>query len=175
MTALIDELLDLARLQMARPLDLERQAVDLEVLVRQVVTDHEPNAPRHTFRIVSSAEPVVGEWDQVRLRRVLENLISNAVKYSPTGGEVVLRIEQATRDKKDIAVIGVTDCGIGIPSADLPYIFERFRRGGNVSFVQGTGIGLGIAQSIVEQHGGSISVESVEGEGSTFSVRLPLD
>jgi PAS domain S-box-containing protein len=175
MTALIDELLDLARLQMDRPLDLERQAVDLAALVRQVVTDQEPNAPRHKFRIVSGAKPVVGEWDLVRLRRVLENLVSNAVKYSPEGGEVVLRIEQATRDNKDIAVLDVTDHGIGIPSADLPYVFERFRRGGNVAFVHGTGIGLGIAQSIVEQHGGSISVESVEGKGSTFSVRLPLD
>jgi signal transduction histidine kinase len=73
------------------------------------------------------------------------------------------------------AVLAVRDEGVGIPAADLPHIFERFRRGSNVlGRVEGTGIGLASARAIVEQHGGSIAVESVEGEGSTFTVRLPL-
>jgi signal transduction histidine kinase len=71
-------------------------------------------------------------------------------------------------------VIQVTDHGVGIPAADRPFVFERFRRGRNVAFAHGTGIGLAVSQSIVQLHGGSIHVDSVEGKGSTFTVRLPL-
>jgi signal transduction histidine kinase len=175
MTGLIDELLDLARLQMDRPLDLDRERMDLAALLRQAVLDLQPNAPRHTFKVVVPDGGLVGAWDANRIRRVMDNLVSNAVKYSPDGGEVVVRAEEARDDRGRTALVEVTDHGVGIPAADLPYIFERFRRGGNVTFIHGTGIGLGIAQSIVEQHGGSIGVESIEGKGSTFTVRLPLD
>ena len=175
MTALIDELLDLGRMQLGQPLDLDRQPVDIYSLMSQVVADLQPNAPRHTFRIVSGDQPIVGNWDPIRLRRVLDNLVSNAVKYSPAGGDVVLRAECSTSANGSMVMIQVTDQGVGIPAADLPFVFERFRRGGNVDFIHGTGIGLGIAQSIVQQHGGSISVESIEGKGSTFTVQLPLD
>lgn len=174
MAGLIDELLDLARLQMGRPLDLERQPTELVQLVRQVYAEHEPNAPRHALKIDVSNRRVVGAWDAVRLRRVIDNLVSNAIKYSPNGGDVLICIEESTTEHGRFAVLRVTDHGVGIPAGDLPHVFERFRRGGNVGFIHGTGIGLGIAQSIVHQHGGSIDVESVEGRGSTFTVRLPL-
>ena len=174
MAGLIDELLDLARLQLGRPLDLEPQPTELLQLIRQVIADHEPNSPRHTLRLKDSNGPVVGVWDAARLRRVIDNLVSNAIKYSPDGGEVVVSIEESTAEQGRFAVLRVIDHGVGIPTSDLPHVFERFRRGGNVRFIHGTGIGLGIAQSIVDQHGGSIDVESVEGSGSTFTVRLPL-
>jgi signal transduction histidine kinase len=175
MTALIDELLDLGRLQLGRPLDLERVATDMVELINQVVADQQPNALRHTFRVSASDQTIVGDWDPVRVRRVLDNLVSNAVKYSPSGGDIVIRAERQVVGNKHVAVIQVTDPGVGIPAEDLPFVFERFRRGGNVAFIHGTGIGLGIARSIVQEHGGSIAVESTEGSGSTFSVRLPLD
>ncbi|HEY1297061.1 MAG TPA: PAS domain S-box protein [Chloroflexota bacterium] len=174
MTDLIDELLDLGRLQLGQPLDLDRAPVDLAHLLQQVVADQQPNAPRHTFRVTSDAEPIVGTWDVVRLRRVFDNLVSNAVKYSPDGGEVLVHAESALRPDGRGAVIQVTDHGVGIPAADQPFVFERFRRGRNVAFAHGTGIGLAVSQSIVQLHGGSIHVDSVEGKGSTFTVRLPL-
>jgi PAS domain S-box-containing protein len=175
MTGFIDELLDLGRLQLGQPLDLERRPVDVAVLLREVVADHQPNAPRHTFHVSPIDGKIVGYWDPVRLRRVFDNLVSNAVKYSPDGGEVLLRAERWATAEGCTAVIQVTDHGVGIPPADLPFVFERFRRGGNVAFIQGTGIGLAVAYSILQHHGGSITVESFEGKGSTFTVRLPLD
>jgi signal transduction histidine kinase len=174
MTGLIDELLDLARMQMGRPLELDLHEVDLSALAGDVLDDHRPNAPRHTLRLVPSDSRIIGQWDPVRIRRALDNLVANAIKYSPAGGEVVVHIDSSSTDTGRVAVVRVTDQGVGIPGADLPYVFERFRRGANVAFIHGTGIGLGITQSIVQQHDGSVSVDSLEGTGSTFTVRLPL-
>jgi len=93
------------------------------------------------------------------------------VKYSPRGGEIAVEVAAAG----GAAVLVVRDSGVGIPAADLPHVFERFRRAGNVADrIAGTGLGLAGAKEIVEQHGGSIAVESVEGRGSAFTVRLPL-
>jgi signal transduction histidine kinase len=105
---------------------------------------------------------------------VVDNLLSNAVKYSPAGGTVLLAIGCQESAGRRVAVLQVRDCGVGIPVDDMPHIFERFRRASNVGGIQGTGIGLAISRMIVEQHDGSISVESVENTGTTFIVRLPL-
>ena len=128
-------------------------------------------APHHRIRVESDLLSLVGTWDQFRLERVLDNLIGNAVKYSPRGGEIVLGIA----GDGDRAVLTVRDQGIGIPEADLPRVFERFHRGANVARrTRGSGIGLSGARQIVEQHGGTITVESQERLGSAFTVRLPL-
>src|SRR5262249_45004452 len=125
------------------------------------------------IRVETALESLVGIWDGVRLGRVLENLLSNAIKYSPNGGGVVVTVAQ---DADGRALLAVSDQGLGVPAADLPLICERFQRARNgEGRIGGTGIGLGSARQIVEQHGGSISVTSVEGAGSTFTVRLPLD
>jgi signal transduction histidine kinase len=176
MTSLIEELLDLGRLQLGRPLELELRPTDLAALARQAVADQQPNAPDHHFNVHVPAEGLVGTWDPVRLRRVLDNLLSNAVKYSPRGGEieVTVELEPGEGPSAAMAVLRVSDQGVGIPADDLPHIFERFRRGANVGLIQGTGIGLGVAHRIVEQHGGTISAQSTEGAGSTFMVRVPL-
>jgi signal transduction histidine kinase len=113
--------------------------------------------------------------DAARIERVLANLLSNAVKYSPTGGDIVVRIAREEDAYGPRAAIAVQDAGIGIPAADLPHIFERFRRAANVTgHFQGTGIGLASARQIVELHGGAITAHSVEGNGSTVIVHLPL-
>jgi signal transduction histidine kinase len=118
---------------------------------------------------------VVGEWDRMRLERVLDNLLSNAVKYSPQGGPIAIRVGREDDAGGAWAVVSVRDDGIGVPAEDLPWIFERYRRAGNVAGrVAGTGIGLAGARQIVEQHGGTIGVESDEGQGTTVTVRLPL-
>jgi signal transduction histidine kinase len=111
-------------------------------------------------------------WDEVRLGRVLDNLLDNAVKYSPRGGAVNVSIAM---EKDQLAVLSVSDRGEGIPDADLPHIFERFQRGQNVKGrIPGTGIGLAGVQRIVQEHQGTIDVDSQVGVGTTFTIRLPL-
>ena len=175
MNAQIDELLDLARLQTGQPLTLNRKPVDLVSLVREVAGDQQRTTERHRVIVVATPPDLVGEWDPVRLGRVVVNLLSNAIKYSPEGGEVRAHVTRENRDGRAWAVLTVQDQGIGIPSADLPRVFEGFHRAGNVEGqIAGTGLGLTSARQIVELHGGTIDVVSKEGAGSTFTVRLPL-
>lgn len=115
------------------------------------------------------AEPMV-RADEKLLRHILTNLISNAVKYSPPGSPVQFRVWR----EQNHAVFGVADAGRGIPAGDLPKIFEAFHRAANVGQIPGTGLGLVIVKRGVELHGGQISVSSEEGQGTTFTVRLPL-
>ncbi len=177
MTAQIDELLDQTRLQAGQDLDLQRQAVDLVMLTRQAVEEAQQTSERHVIRISSPVSTLVGYWDPIRLLRVIANLLSNAVKYSPRGGTITVTIALG-RDElpgSHWASVAVTDEGIGIPKEDLPEIFGRYRRGGNVAGrIAGSGVGLAGALEIVEEHGGAISVDSAEGAGSTFKVTLPL-
>ncbi|MBI3965422.1 MAG: PAS domain S-box protein [Chloroflexi bacterium] len=175
MTNLINELLDVARIQMGRPLDLSRRPTDLVALARRVVEAHQPTTDRHRLFVQSKIPELVGVWDDARLERVLGNLVSNSIKYSPNGGEVVVTIGAAQDGNEPCAVISVRDQGLGIPAADLPHIFDRFHRAGNVTGrIAGTGIGLASVRQIVEQHGGTISAESIEGAGTTLTVQLPL-
>jgi signal transduction histidine kinase len=168
---LLDELLDIARLEAGHSLDLDRRPTDLVVLAKRVAVTHRRGNERHRITADARAPEVVGEWDAARLARVLDNLLGNAVKYSPDGGEIAVRVG---RDGA-WAVLTVTDQGLGIPPADLARIFERFQRGQNVAGrVAGSGVGLAGVRHVVEQHGGTVSVESREGVGSTFTVRLPL-
>ena len=123
------------------------------------------------MQVESSLPELIGEWDPTRLERVLSNLINNAIKYSPHGGAIRVQVDAV----EGAAMMRVQDQGEGIPEGDLPHIFERFRRGGNVEHrIPGTGIGLAGARQIVELHGGTILAESRIGEGSIFTVRLPL-
>jgi PAS domain S-box-containing protein len=175
MEAMIGELLDSTRLEAGEPLTLERCPTDLVALARRAITDYQQATERHTLRLEAALPELVGEWDGQRLLRVLGNLLSNAVKYSPDGGEVTVRLTREGDGPAARAVFSVLDSGLGIPAADLPFVFERFRRASNVADrITGTGIGLAGAKQIVEQHGGSITVASTEGDGSTFTVRLPL-
>jgi signal transduction histidine kinase len=171
MTALIDELLDVSRLRMGESLPLERSPSDLVDIARQLASMHQAAAEHHQIVVETAAPEVVGEWDSRRLQRAVENLLSNAIKYSPDGGEVTIRIHQ----EADTAVLAVLDHGMGIPTADLPQVFDRFRRGTNVlGRIEGTGIGLAAAAQIVQEHGGSIDLQSQEGEGTTVTIRLPV-
>ena len=176
MTTLLDELLDASRLQAGRPLDLHRSPTDLVTLARQLVADLQRGSDQHTLRIESAESALVGDWDSPRLQRVLANLLTNAIKYSPDGGEVSIRlVRQRDLSGQEWALLAVADQGLGIAPEDLPRIFERFFRGSNaVGRIQGTGLGLAGARQIAEQHDGTIEVSSTLGTGSTFTVRLPL-
>ena len=167
----IDELLEIATISKEEDLHLRLQPTDLVKLARDAVEEHQQTAHRHQLVFECEANEVVGMLDGPRMERVVDNLLGNAVKFSPNGGCV--KLEVSVDD--GWATIAVRDQGVGIPAADLPHVFEPFRRGGNVvGRISGTGIGLASAQRIIHGHGGVLSVESEAGKGSTFTVRLPL-
>jgi signal transduction histidine kinase len=173
----IEELLDVARLEQGQPLTLRRGRVNLLELLEQAVADHQGTTADHTIDLDVPTPPpeLLGTLDGPRLRRVLDNLLGNAIKYSPSGGIVSVRVERAERPDGPWAVVTVSDQGVGIPAEDQPYVFRRFHRGGNVvGRIEGTGIGLARAYQVVRQHGGEIELDSREGEGATFTLSLPL-
>jgi PAS domain S-box-containing protein len=171
MTSLISELLDVANIQIGRPLVLERRPMDLVALAREVAAEQQHVSDRHEVTVDAETPVIAGSWDATRLERVLGNLLSTAIKYSPEGGAIRVRVDQ----ENDWAVLSVTDEGIGIPAGDLPYVFDRFRRGENAAGkIPGTGIGLTAVRDIVERHGGTITAENRDPAGAVFTVRLPL-
>lgn len=166
---LVTELLDVSRVEQGKLLGV-REEVDLIAIARQVC-DRQFSA-RHRVRLEADGS-IVGIYDSVRIRQLIDNLIENAVKYSPGGGEVIVRIWS----EGGTAHLTVSDRGIGIPAGDLDQLFDRFHRGTNVDDRRFAGMGLGlfICRGIVEQHGGQIWATS-DGlnQGSTFYVALPL-
>ena len=174
MARLLDELADIMRLRAGQGIDLHREPTDLVALAGRTVAEHDRVSERHAISLESEVAALVGDWDGPRLERVLTNLLGNAIKYSPRGGAITVRISREESGVDAAAILSVTDEGVGIPAADQPRIFERFRRAGNVESIAGSGIGLAGARRIVELHGGTITVTSAEGAGSTFTVRLPV-
>jgi signal transduction histidine kinase len=169
---LVDDLLDSSRIQQGR-LDLDLAHVDLVALSRQVLRRVE-QSPEWTNRhelVLDITEPVTGFWDRARIDQVLTNLISNAVKYSPGGGMIRIQV----RNSGDSATVAVSDAGIGIPSDEQQLLFEPFARGAQRGMsIGGTGLGLYITKQLVQQHGGSVAVESTPGAGTTVAVDLPV-
>lgn len=170
MNELIEDVLLLGRVETGRlgfaPESLELRAWG-EALVQEV---REGAGARHAWRLDLPSTPVHAEADTKLLRHILINLLSNAVKYAPEGSPIDVHI-----DRTDDAVrLVVADEGIGIPEAEVPHLFEPFRRASNVGSRSGTGLGLAIAKRALDLHGGTIEVESVLGAGTTFTVTLPL-
>jgi signal transduction histidine kinase len=174
MAGMLDELQDIAWSD-ATPPALQRERTDLVGLARRIAQDRAEQAPEHLLSVHAAEAPLYGEWDAGRLERAIANLVDNAVKYSPAGGEVVVETWRERAVDGDHAAVAVRDRGIGIPDADLPHIFRRFYRAGNVvGRFNGAGLGLAGVRYIVEQHGGTVTVESHDGCGTTVTVRLPL-
>jgi signal transduction histidine kinase len=153
-------------------LTVERDDLDLGTTIAQALTAAAPAAATANVELVgdeSMSLPIAG--DEGRLAQLLDNLISNAVKFTPPGGTV----EVAAGTSSDGVWIEVRDTGIGIDESDQERLFNKFFRTGAATkaSIQGTGLGLAISKAIVEAHGGSIQVESAEGEGTTFRVELP--
>jgi two-component sensor histidine kinase len=175
MARLLDELLGLARMQAGHPLELLREPMDLVALAQRVVGEYLESPDHARIHLVTTETEMTGSWDPWRLERVLRNLLSNAVKFSPDGGEISVRLGTDHAASGDWVVLTVADQGLGIPEPDLDFVFERFYRGANVrGRIAGSGIGLAGARQIVLEHGGSLTVDSRESVGSTFTVRLPV-
>jgi signal transduction histidine kinase len=169
---LVNDLLDLAAGKMEQ-LKGEKKEVILNEIITKVTELVQTSAEDKglELKVEIAEEPLVLVGIEDGLERVFMNLVSNAVKYTPAGGSVVVR----AWSEKDHIEVEISDTGIGIPEEALSRIFDEFYRAKNAKAMEmeGTGLGLAIAKDVVEQHGGQISVESVEGEGSTFYVTLP--
>jgi signal transduction histidine kinase len=169
MTHLIDNLLNAARLLDGAGLYFHPAEIDLATVLREVCQMHRDIAPKANLVEELGQQPLTMSGDRNLLSQAVSNLLSNAIKYSPGGGPITV----AAGREGDEVVVTVADHGIGIPAGDLGRLFERYYRGGNVSGVVGTGVGLYLVKIVVDLHGGSIAVDSKEGEGSRFTVRLP--
>jgi signal transduction histidine kinase len=167
LSALVEDLLDASRIEEGK-LEVRREPIDVAALVRQVADRGRAQKERI---IVDAHDRLTGSVDRRRIEQLVDNLVENGLKYSGEDTPVEVR---AWRDDGAIR-ISVRDHGIGIPSIDLPHVFERFHRASNVDARRYAGIGLGlyICRGIAHEHGGRIWVESIVGEGSTFHVALP--
>jgi len=168
MARLIEDLRTLT-LSEAGSLKLERESVDPGELIADVAAAFGAQAAQAGVRLSANAEPQLPalDADPTRLREVLSNLVSNALRYTPADGEISIRAARAG----DSVSLSVSDTGRGIPDSDLPHIFDRFYKGADS---RGTGLGLAIAKSLVEAHGGAITAESAPGRGTTMTVILPI-
>jgi signal transduction histidine kinase len=169
---LVGDLLFVAQVEAGR-LSLDEGEVDLEAVAAESIEAATPRARAGGVELVLETEPLPPvRGDQDRLGQAIDNLVSNAIKFTPDGGRVTVRL---ARDD-DRAVIEVSDNGIGISDVDMQRLFERFFRTqrATAAAIPGVGLGLTIAQAIVHGHEGRLSVQSSEGEGTTFRIDLPL-
>jgi PAS domain S-box-containing protein len=167
MARLIDDLADAIRLEEGR-LVLQREPVDLVAFAREAAATVQELSARHTIVVEAPDEPVIGSWDRVRLGQVLENVLGNAIKYTPEGGEVIVRVAAENGEAR----LSVRDTGPGIDSMHLPRLFDRFYQAES-SGAWGLGLGLYISRMLIAAHGGRIWAESELGRGSTFIIALP--
>ncbi|MDQ2887982.1 MAG: ATP-binding protein [Chloroflexota bacterium] len=173
MVELIDDLLDVTRLQAGR-LELHIEPVDIVAMLQRILKRQQITTEQHTLSLLTPLEHLVVQVDPRRIEQVLNNLLNNAIKYSPVGGNVEVTIEEDAA--RQVAIVSVRDFGIGIPVEQQARVFGRFVRADNARAygIGGTGLGLYLCRELVERHGGRIWFESQEEEGSTFHITLPL-
>ena len=171
LTSLLNSMLDVSRVSSGQ-ISLNRHALEICAFTRRVVDEVQAGLEHHTIVTSIPLAPILVLADDLRLEQVLQNLLNNAVKYSPGGGRITVTLEQQGTD----VCISLSDEGLGIPAANLPYLFQRFYRAetADTRHIVGMGVGLAIAHEIVALHDGRIEVESQEGVGSTFRVYLPI-
>jgi signal transduction histidine kinase/DNA-binding response OmpR family regulator len=167
---LINDILDLAKIEAGR-LDLGIEALPLDLAVNDVITGLRPLTDRKSLTVEVNVPSLAVRADPLRFRQILDNLLSNAIKFTPDSGRIAI---DAVVDGGDVAIT-VEDSGIGIAEADHHKVFEEFQQVGDAAQRRaGTGLGLALTRRLVEAHGGSIAVASRLGEGTRFTVRLPI-
>jgi two-component sensor histidine kinase len=153
----------------AAGLRLDRAPVDLAALVEQTTDLLEPQFEAAEVGLATRLEPATVSGDPLRLAQVVRNLLSNALKFTPAGGQV----EVALAGRDGVVELAVSDSGVGIPPDELPHVFERFWRGANGRGTAGSGVGLAVVDQLVRAHGGSVTAASEPGGGAVFTVELP--
>ncbi|MDV2683296.1 ATP-binding protein [Alkalihalophilus lindianensis] len=171
LTNLINDFLDLQRMESGGQTYV-KERIDIKPTVDEVVSRFEPNTKKHSFIVENQARMTTITGDRDRIDQVLTNLISNAIKFSPEGGLIKIILQAV--DKQ--LLISITDQGLGIPDEEMSNLFRKFYRIDNTDRkkIGGTGLGLPICKEIIEAHNGMIRVESKVGQGSTFTIELPL-
>lgn len=168
---IVGDLLDISRIEAGEDLQLSFEPCNLESICRNVVDEFSIDLTAHRFSLDFPSEPIVIEADRYALVQVLENVIGNAVKYSPAGGivELAAQIEGST------CLLSISDTGLGVQPGHLDRIFEKFYRvDATNTAISGTGLGLTIVKHLVEAHRGTVHLESQPGHGTTVQIRLPL-
>ncbi|MBN1123325.1 MAG: PAS domain S-box protein [Anaerolineae bacterium] len=169
---IIDDLLDISRLEAGNALDLNREPVDINKLILEVVQPFLDTSPNHRFVLNLEGDCPLVYGDPFRLNQVIQNLISNAVKYSPNGGEITT----SSCTNGQMLEVSVKDEGIGMTAEQQKHIYDRFfRADASNTSIGGTGLGLTISKMIVEMHGGHLTVDSQHKRGSRFIFTLPMD
>ena len=173
MTRLVEDLLEVSRLK-SGSLDIRLEPTDLVEVCEDVATSRQAGAPNHAIRFNYRGGSVVGEWDHDRLHQIVDNLVGNAVKYSPAGGTVT--IDLAVERQSKYVVLTVSDEGPGIPAEDRDRIFSAFYRTheAEISQINGLGLGLYIVGELVAAHGGTVRVDESPSGGAAFHVYLPM-
>ncbi len=175
MVRLTDEMVDASRLSQGHPFELQLSQVNLLEIARSVAADLSLTSDLHEI-LVNGEDNVIGHWDGPRLERAVENLVSNAIKYNPNGGPITITVSRGYGDQTGLALLTVTDEGVGIPQTDQKRIFDPFYRADSVrQGIAGSGIGLAGVRQILNYHGGTIEVKSQLNQGATFIVRLPIN
>jgi signal transduction histidine kinase len=173
---LINDILDLSKIEAGR-MELELASFDLPEMLEGATMLVRERAGRHGLALALDVAEGLGEWvaDERKVKQVVINLLSNAVKFTPAGGSVTLRARQVEGGTGGAVEIAVIDTGVGIAADQQALVFEEFRQaaGDHLRKSEGTGLGLALAKRFVELHGGTISVESEPGKGSTFAFILP--
>jgi len=170
LSGLIDDILDLSRIEDGRGLKLDFTYFDAAALFRRIVSSFEGTNSSHHFVLDLAAEHIFVNADESRLTQVIENLVGNAVKYSPDGGTIRLSLDQ----EENWVRFGIIDQGIGMSSEEQANAFERFYRADSSNTaVRGTGLGLSISKYIIDAHGGKIDLFSSRGKGTRLEIRLP--
>jgi signal transduction histidine kinase len=173
-TELLSDMSDTARLDGNRLL-LDLRTVNLTDLVRRLAHEQSDPTSQHTITLDCEDEPIYNRCDQTRLTQVLQAMLSNAIKFSPNGGSILVRLRRSTDQAKPEVVISVTDHGVGVPAEEQHAVFDRFKRGSNIrGQFGGLGLGLFTAREIVKRHDGRMWLESQPGYGTTCFVALPL-
>ena len=144
--------------------------IDLNQFCWDLVEEMQNTTDKHKINFTSKLDWTCATMDEKLLRHIFSNLLTNAIKYTPQDGAIDFELVR----QQDEAIFRLRDSGIGIPESDRTQLFDSFHRASNVGTIPGTGLGLAIVQKSVQMHGGSISVESEVGVGTTFEVALPL-
>ncbi|MBN2390508.1 MAG: GAF domain-containing protein, partial [Anaerolineae bacterium] len=177
LSKLVEDILQISRIE-AGQLELDRRVVDLNPLTEMAVMSHhilaEARGLTVTYQTANGKTMVSVDYD--RFMQVVNNLIENAINYTPSGGQISVATECREKDGRMWATVTVRDTGMGVPAHEIQHLFERFFRGSEPQEmrIQGSGLGLAIVKEIVELHGGSVTVDSQAGAGSTFTVWIPV-
>lgn len=173
MISIINELLDLARIEARRGKDFEIESLDLAQLTRQLMHDFNPPKQRPAPLFDAGPEPVLVQVDRKKMAQAIGNVLSNAYKYSPQGGEVNVRLVSTENDGAPVVGLEVRDHGIGMTPEQLKRVCERFYRADASGTIPGTGLGMSVVKEIMELQGGRLQIDSEYGEGSVITLWLP--